>query len=110
MGNRARTIALIVVSLLLLGQILSEIGDPYLAVEDGRPVTPAQQVITLKAWGLIEGYSDSVRVECQDEGLADIRLSAGTTQVLTSVATLGFLRPITATYRCHAGNTGPGED
>lgn len=103
-------IALAVASLLLTGQVLSEIGDPYLAVEDGRPVTPQQQVITLRAWGLIEGYSDSVRVDCQDEGLADMRLSASTTQVLTSVATVGFLRPMTITYRCHAGNAPVGAD
>lgn len=110
MQSRTKLIAaLAVTSLLLAGQVLSEIGDPYMGVEDGRPVTPGQQVITLRAWGLIEDYSDSVRVECLDEGLADIRFSASTAQVATSVVTLGFIRPLTVTYRCHAGNAPVGD-
>lgn len=108
---RIKLIAAIAVPwLLLAGQVVSEAGDPYMAVKDGRPVaTPGEQVITLRAWGVIENYSEGVEAECADEGVADFRLSASAGQIATSVVTLGFLRPLTATYRCHAGNSPVGE-
>ena len=111
MPSRTKLIVAIAVPwLLLAGQIVSEAGDPYMAVKDGRPIaTPGEQVITLRGWGAIESYSEGVAADCADQGVADFRLSASAGQIATSVATLGFLRPLTVTYRCHAGNSPVGE-
>ena len=106
MHSRLKLIILVAVPwLLLAGQVASEIGDPYLTVENGRPrPSEGRQVITLRAWGLLQRNSESLELDCGDQGLANARLSVSTEQLLTSVATIGFIRPMTVTYHCHEGN------
>jgi hypothetical protein len=106
MGRRIKLIIAIAVPwLLLAGQVVSEVGDPYLTVENGVPdPSEGRQVITMRAWGLLQSNSESLELDCDDDGLANARLSVSAGQLATSVFTLGFLRPITVSYHCHEGN------
>ncbi len=107
MRSRIKLILAIAVPwLLLAGQVVSEAGDPYLAVENGRPDPEEQhQQITLRAWGLVQQNDTSLELDCDNEGLANARLSASVGQIATSVVTLGFLRPLTVSYNCHEGGS-----
>jgi hypothetical protein len=110
-SRKTLVIAIAVPWLLLAGQLVSEVGDPYLTVQDARPEPhEGQQVITMRAWGLLQSNSEALELDCDDDGLANARLSASAEQVATSVVTLGFLRPMTVSYHCHEGNPPPVTD
>ena len=96
--------------LLLAGQILAARADYFLSVENPRPVGERTEIVTIKAWGLISQSRDSRFISgTADLGVADMRFFTTKAQLATSILTLGFLRPVSITYRCHAGGQPLGE-
>ncbi len=100
------TIACIVAGiavLMLFGQYLSGTADYYLSIENPRPLDDNIDTITIKGWGFASESSRSRTADLAGQGLADVRLYATRKQMLVSLFTLGFLRPVTVAWRGNAG-------
>ena len=99
-----------VAGVVLAGQILAARADYFLSVENPRPVGERTEIVTIKAWGLISQSRESRFIAgTADLGVADMRFFTTPAQLATSIFTLGFLRPVSITYRCHAGGQPLGE-
>lgn len=99
-----------VLALILIGQLVAATADYFLAVENPRPVGEATIVVTARAWGFVMQSPESRFVPGGGaNGFSDMRFSASPAQVMTSFVTLGFLRPVSITYRHHAGSHRIGE-
>jgi len=94
-----------VLALVLIGQLVAATADYFIAVENPRPVGERTIVVTSRAWGFIMQSPESRFVSGgAGQGLSDARFSASPRQVMTSILTLGFVRPVTIYYRFHAGS------
>lgn len=92
-----------ILALVLAGQLFAATSDYYLAVENPRPVGERTDVVTIKGWGLVSQNRDSRYITgSADLGVADMRFFTTGRQIALSLLTLGFLRPVSICYRCHA--------
>jgi len=100
---------IVLLSLLLIGQLLAAGGDAYLTLDDSRPVGGDSEVITIRWWGLATraGRSTAI-VDADGRGFNDMRFYQTRAQVFTTLWSFGLKRPITVTYRMHAGNAPAG--
>lgn len=88
---------------MLLGQYLAGTSDYFLSIDNPRPLDEEEDVVTIKGWGFASQASRSCTAELAGQGFADIRLFATRKQLLKSLATFGFSRPVTIAWRGNAG-------
>ncbi len=94
-----------ILSLILIGQLVAATADYFLAVENPRPVGEHTIVVTSKFWGFVMQSPESRFVGGGGgQGFSDMRFSASPAQVMMSFITLGIIRPVSITYRHHAGS------
>ena len=94
---------------MLFGQYLAGTADYFLSIDNPRPLDEEEDLITIKGWGFATQASRSCTAELAGQGFADIRLYADRRQVLASLATFGFTRPVKVAWRGNAGQHPLGE-
>ena len=94
-----------VLGLMLIGQLAAATADYFLAVDNPRPVGERTIVVTSRAWGFIMQSPESRFVSGgAGQGLSDMRLFATPKQAFIALISFGFVRPVSITYRHHAGS------
>lgn len=88
---------------LLVGQYAAGQADIFVSIANPRPVDAESMVVTLKGWGFASAAAHPFIASAADFGLADLRVFATRGQMLVAIASFGFLRPVTVTWRPHAG-------
>ena len=88
---------------LLFGQYAAGQADVFVSIANPRPLDEEKMVVTLKGWGLAAQAAQPFITPESDHGLCDVRVFATRRQMLVSIATFGFLRPVTVAWRAHAG-------
>jgi hypothetical protein len=96
-------IALGICLAIILGQFFAGTADYYLSIDNPRPLDDNLVRITIKGWGFASEADRRVVAEIAGEGIADVRLFATRTQMLVSLVSLGFLRPVSIAWRGNAG-------
>lgn len=99
----ALTIGAALLAAMLAGQFFAGTADYYLAIENPRPLDDNEVQITIKAWGFASETSRTCLAEVVGQGFADVRLFATRRQMLVSLVTFGFLRPVSIVWRGNAG-------
>ncbi len=89
--------------LALFGQYLAGQADIFLSIANPRPLDEESMVVTLKGWGFAAEAAQPFVTPESDHGLCDVRVFATRRQTLVSIASFGFLRPVTVAWRAHAG-------
>lgn len=89
--------------LALIGQFAAGQADVFVSIANPRPLDSDTMVVTLKGWGFAAQSALPFVTADSDFGLADLRVHATRRQVLVSMVTLGFIRPVTVVWRAHAG-------
>ena len=89
--------------LIVLGQFFAGTSDYYLSIDNPRPLDDNIVVITIRFWGFATESSRSYTADLAGQGFADVRLFATRRQVLTSLLTLGLVRPVSIAWRGNAG-------
>ena len=103
-------ILIIILALLLLGQIMAQSGDAYLAVTDPRPIGGKTIEITILAWGFASRRARSLQADdCSRLGINDMRFFMTRNAILICLVTFGFVRRVSIAYRCYAGDSDVGE-
>lgn len=97
------TLALLLALLMLAGQYLSSQADYFLSIEDPRPLDEEVDVVTIKWWGFAAESTRSLTPDITGQGFADVRIYATRKQVLTSLITFGWKRPVSIAWRGNAG-------
>lgn len=97
------SIAAGILLLMLLGQFFAGTADYYLTIDNPRPLDDNLVQISIKGWGFASESSRSVTADLAGQGFADIRLFATRRQMLLSLITFGFLRPVSVSWRGNAG-------
>ncbi len=87
----------------LFGQYLSGTSDYFLSIENPRPLDEEEDIVTIMGWGFASQSSRSYVAGLAGQGFADIRLFATRKQLLKSLASFGFERPVTIAWRGNAG-------
>lgn len=87
----------------LFGQYLSGTSDYFLSIANPRPLDEEEDIVTIKGWGFASQSSRSFTADLAGQGFADVRLFATRKQLLKSIATFGFERPVTIAWRGNAG-------
>ena len=88
---------------LLFGQYAAGQADVFVTIANPRPLDEESMVVTLKGWGFASAAAQPFVAPESDHGLCDVRVFATRRQMLTAIATFGFLRPVTVAWRAHAG-------
>ncbi|WP_033073659.1 hypothetical protein [Sphingopyxis sp. MWB1] len=88
---------------LLVGQYAAGQADIFISIANPRPLDEEYMVVTLKGWGFASQAKQPFLTPEADHGLCDVRVFATRRQILVSIATFGFLRPVTVAWRAHAG-------
>lgn len=91
------------VVLLLFGQYLAGQADLFVSIANPRPLDEEMMVVTLKGWGFAAQAAEPFVTPESDHGLCDVRVFATRRQMLVSIVSFGFLRPVTVAWRAHAG-------
>jgi hypothetical protein len=91
------------VVLLLFGQYLAGQADLFVSIANPRPLDEESMVVTLKGWGFAAQAAEPFVTPESDHGLCDVRVFATRRQMFVSIASFGFLRPVTVAWRAHAG-------
>lgn len=91
------------VFLLLFGQYMAGQSDVFVSIANPRPLDEDSMVVTLKGWGFAMQAAQPFVTPESDHGLSDVRVFATRRQTLVSIASFGFLRPVTVAWRAHAG-------
>jgi hypothetical protein len=103
-------IVMAVLVLLLIGQMMANRGDAYLAMIDPRPIGGKTIEITILAWGFAARRGRSLQVDdCARMGINDMRFFMTWKAVIICVLTFGFVRKVSIAYRCYAGDSDVGE-
>lgn len=89
--------------LMLFGQYLAGTADYFLSIENPRPLDDNIGTITILGWGFANQQSRTCTAELAGQGFADVRLFATRRQVLVSILTFGFRRPVSIAWRGNAG-------
>jgi hypothetical protein len=89
--------------LMLFGQYLAGTADYFLSIENPRPLDDNITTITVRGWGFASESRHSCIAELAGQGFADVRMFATRKQVLLSLATFGFVRPVSIAWRGNAG-------
>ncbi|HEX2079062.1 MAG TPA: hypothetical protein VHG08_15165 [Longimicrobium sp.] len=92
-----------VLLLMLLGQYLAGTADYFLSIENPRPLDDNVTTITIYGWGFASQSDRTHTAELAGQGFADVRLFATRRQVLTTLLTFGFVRPVSIAWRGNAG-------
>jgi hypothetical protein len=92
-----------VLLLMLFGQYLAGTADYFLSIENPRPLDDNVDTITILGWGFASQSSRSCTPELTGQGFADVRMFATRRQVLVSLLTFGFRRPVSIAWRGNAG-------
>ena len=87
----------------MFGQYLAGQADVFVSIANPRPLDEEMMVVTLKGWGFATQAAQPFVTPESDHGLCDIRVFATRRQMLVSIASFGFLRPVTVAWRAHAG-------
>ncbi|MEY3385654.1 MAG: hypothetical protein RIR53_465 [Bacteroidota bacterium] len=66
--------------------------------ETQRDANPTSTTVWVYAWGLVQPRV--VAPECKSQALQDVRTSTNLGYALITVATLGFVCPLTVEYTC----------
>ncbi|MBW3571021.1 MAG: hypothetical protein KY467_07935 [Gemmatimonadetes bacterium] len=103
------TLAWIVVIAMLLGQYFAGTADYFLSIENPRPLDDNITIITIYGWGFATESSRTHTAELAGQGFADVRMFATRRQVLVSLFTAGFVRPVSIAWRGNAGQHPLGE-
>ena len=88
---------------MLLGQFFAGTADYYLSIENPRPLDDNEASITSKVWGFATESSRTCTAEFAGQGFADVRLFATRKQMLISLFSFGFVRPVKIAWRGNAG-------
>lgn len=88
---------------LLAGQYAVGQADIFVSIANPRPVDAESMVVTMKGWGFASEVAHPFIASAADFGLADVRVYATRRQMLIAIASFGFVRPVTVTWRPHAG-------
>lgn len=88
---------------LLIGQFAAGQADIFVSIANPRPLDEEHMVVTLKGWGFASKAKQAFLTPEADHGLCDVRVFATRRQMLVSIASFGFLRPVTVAWRAHAG-------
>ncbi|QCB54209.1 hypothetical protein E5675_07050 [Sphingopyxis sp. PAMC25046] len=94
---------------LLFGQYAAGQADIFVSIANPRPLDEEVMVVTLKGWGFAAQAAQPFITPESDHGLCDVRIFATRRQMLVAIGTAGFLRPVTVTWRAHAGVAPLGE-
>ena len=89
--------------MMLVGQYLAGQADIFVSIANPRPLDEESMVVVLKGWGFAAEAAHPFITPESDHGLCDLRVFATRRQMLVSIASFGFLRPITVAWRAHAG-------
>ena len=87
----------------LFGQYMAGQSDVFVSIANPRPLDEESMVVTLKGWGFAAQVAQPFVTPESDHGLCDVRVFATRRQTLVSIASFGFLRPVTVAWRAHAG-------
>ena len=88
---------------MLFGQYLAGTADYFLSIENPRPLDDNIETITVIAWGFASRSRHPCTVDLAGQGFADVRVFATRRQVLQSIFTCGFKRPLSIAWRGNAG-------
>ncbi|SNS43314.1 hypothetical protein [Sphingopyxis indica] len=88
---------------LLAGQYAAGQADMFVSIANPRPLDEDHMVVTLKGWGFASKAAQPFLAGASDFGLSDVRVYATRRQMLKSIASFGFVRPVTVAWRAHAG-------
>ncbi len=88
---------------LLAGQYAAGQADMFVSIANPRPLDEERMIVTLKGWGFAVASAQPFIASASDHGLSDVRVFATRRQMLVSIASFGFLRPVTVAWRAHAG-------
>ncbi len=88
---------------LLVGQYAAGQSDIFVSMANPRPLDEESMVVTLKGWGFAAQAAQPFVTPESGHGLCDVRVFATRRQMLITIATFGFLRPVTVAWRAHAG-------
>ncbi|PZQ22872.1 MAG: hypothetical protein DI569_06410 [Sphingopyxis macrogoltabida] len=88
---------------LLVGQYAAGQADIFVSIANPRPLDEERMVVTLKGWGFAAHAAQPFITPEADQGLCDVRVFATRRQMLTAIASFGYLRPVTVAWRAHAG-------
>ena len=89
--------------LMLFGQYLAGTADYFLSIENPRPLDDNIATITILGWGFASQSSRTCTAELAGQGFSDVRMFATRRQVLVSILTFGFRRPVSIAWRGNAG-------
>jgi hypothetical protein len=89
--------------LALLGQYLAGQADIFVSIANPRPLDEEQMEMVVNWWGLSFRTPQPFIAMQSDHGLCDVRIFSTRRQMLVSIATLGWKRPVTIAWRGHAG-------
>ena len=87
----------------LFGQYMAGQSDVFVSIANPRPLYEESMVVTLKGWGFAAQVAQPFVTPESDHGLCGVRVFATRRQTLVSIASFGFLRPVTVAWRAHAG-------
>jgi hypothetical protein len=96
--------------LMLFGQYLAGQSDYFLSIENPRPLDDNVTEITIIGWGFASSSRHPCTADLAGQGLADVRVFATRRQVLQSLASFGFRRPLSIAWRGNAGQHPLGEE
>ncbi len=88
---------------MIFGQYLAGQADMFVTIANPRPLEAHAMVVTLKGWGFAAQASQPFVTPEADHGLCDVRVFATRRQMVVTIASFGFLRPVTIAWRAHAG-------
>ncbi|HEX5871798.1 MAG TPA: hypothetical protein VFY65_15325 [Longimicrobium sp.] len=95
--------AAVLLLLMLLGQFFAGTSDYFLSIENPRPLDDNITTITIYGWGFATESSRTHTADLAGQGFADVRMFATRRQVLVSLFTAGFVRPVSIAWRGNAG-------
>ena len=91
------------VVLLLFGQYLAGQSDVFVSIANPRPLDEESMIVILKGWGFAVLAAEPFVTPESDHGLCDVRVFATRRQMIVSIVSFGFLRPVTVAWRANAG-------
>ncbi len=89
--------------LALLGQYLAGQADIFVSIANPRPLDEEQMEMVINWWGLSFRAPQPFLAMQSDHGLCDVRIFSTRRQMLVSIVTFGWKRPVTIAWRGHAG-------